>query len=386
MPKRVILIVLDSVGAGELPDSSSYGDAGANTLLHTLKAAPQELPNMRALGLYKLLGLEESGKVIGAYGRMAEVSAGKDTTTGHWELAGLKLTTPFPTFPDGFPSEVIKALTAAWGTDVIGNKPASGTKIIEELGSEHLRTKKPIVYTSADSVLQIACHESLYPCERLYEMCRQARDIMQGEYGVGRIIARPFAGEDGSFYRTAGRRDFSLEPPEDTLLDTMKAAGLRVMGVGKIEDIFALRGLTDSDHAAGNPACMQSLTRDLAARKEDGLVFVNLVDFDMQYGHRRDPKAYSAALKEFDDYLPSLESEMESGDILIITADHGCDPTFKGTDHTREYVPLMCYVKGSEKEIALGTRKTFSDAAQTIAEYFGLKTKRGESFLKEIIG
>ncbi|MDD2647912.1 MAG: phosphopentomutase [Eubacteriales bacterium] len=385
MSKRVILIVLDSVGAGELPDSGAYGDKGASTLLHTLAAAPQELINMRALGLYKLLGLEESGRVIGAWGRMAEQSAGKDTTTGHWELTGLKLETPFPTFPNGFPKEVTDALEKAWGVGIIGNNPASGTKIIEELGDEHLRTGKPIVYTSADSVLQIACHESLYPDEKLYEMCRQAREIMQSKYGVGRIIARPFNGKSGSFARTAGRRDFSLEPPEDTLLDEMKAAGKRVMGIGKIEDIFALRGLTDSDHAVGNPACMKSLLCDMEKHGEDGLIFVNLVDFDMQYGHRRDAKAYSRALKEFDDFLPTLEGRMTDGDILMITADHGCDPTFKGTDHTREYVPIMCLVKGKEKETPLGIRKTYADAAQTIAEYFSLKLRRGLSFLGEIL-
>ena len=385
--KKAVIIVLDSVGAGMLPDAALYGDEGANTLKHVAESMDLRVPNMRAMGLGHIAGISipPDPDAVGAYGRAAERSRGKDTTTGHWEIAGVTLEKPFPTFPDGFPKEVIERFEEAIGTRVIGNKPASGTAILDELGEEHLRTGYPIVYTSADSVFQIACHESLYPTETLYRFCDIARAQLQGPFGVGRVIARPFVGPcRGQFARTAGRRDFSLEPVGVTILDVMKDAGLDVLGVGKIEDIFAHRGLTASVHSAGNPACTAS-TIDYLKTDFNGLLFVNLVDTDMIYGHRRDPIGYGNALMAFDDALPQIKALMHEGDILILTADHGCDPTFRGTDHTREYIPLVCWRKGMQGLHALGDRKTYADVAATVAEYFGLEERFGaESFLKDL--
>lgn len=385
--KRVFLIVLDSVGAGALPDAANYGDAGANTLGHVIEACKPELPNMEQMGLGLIPGvggrLPADGK--GAYGRAAEVSAGKDTTTGHWEIAGLRLDKPFPTYPNGFPAEVMDAFEAAIGTKTLGNVPASGTAILDELGEEHLRTGYPIVYTSGDSVFQIACHEDLYSPERLYEMCEIARGILQGEHAVGRVIARPFTGSGrGAFSRTPRRRDFSVEPTGRTVLNALQEKGLFTMGIGKIEDIFCMSGLSESDHAAGNPACVDALL-NVMKRDFTGLVFVNLVDFDSIYGHRRDVKGYAEALTYFDQRLSEIKAEMRQDDLLILTADHGCDPVHTGTDHTREYVPLLCWHPGMDGMTDLGTRSTYADIAATIADVFGLEERFGaQSFAKEL--
>ena len=387
MKKKAILIVLDSVGAGALPDAAAFGDEGANTLGHIAERMPLNIPHMQAMGLGGLPGLGipfvENGR--GAYGRAAEKSMGKDTTTGHWEMSGVILPKPFPTYPHGFPADVIAAFENAIGTKTLGNKPASGTAILDELGEEHMKTGYPIVYTSADSVFQIAAHEEIIPRERLYEMCRIARKQLVGDHAVGRVIARPFVGSGkGHFTRTAGRRDFSLEPVGTTMLDVLKAAGKDVLGVGKIEDIFALRGLTGSNHAAGNPACIDA-TLDYMKQDFDGLLFVNLVDFDMVYGHRRDVEGYGKALEYFDQRLPEIQALMGENDLLIITADHGCDPSFHGTDHTREYVPILCWQKGMTRLHPLGTRATYADIAATVCDYFGLTERFGAaSYLKEL--
>lgn len=386
--KRVIWIVLDSAGAGELPDAARYGDEGANTLGHIIEKANPDLPNMTALGLGLIPnvgGALPKPGAIGAYGRAMEVSAGKDTTTGHWEMSGLRVEQAFPTYPDGFPREVMDRFEQAIGTKTLGNKTASGTAILDELGEEHLRTGYPIVYTSADSVFQIACSEKLYPPEKLYELCRIAREQLQGEHGVGRVIARPFIGESkGHFTRTGNRRDFSLIPGR-TVLNALQEAGYDTIGIGKIEDIFAHSGLTDSDHASGNPACV-----DAALGKMDngfeGLLFINLVDFDSAYGHRRDVQGYADALAYFDGRLPEFYERLGDDDLLMITADHGCDPTFmKTTDHTREYVPILCYSKKMKGLSDIGTRGTYADMAATIAEYFGLMERFNAcSFLNEL--
>ena len=385
--KRVIWIVLDSAGAGYLPDAGEYGDEGANTIGHIAEKMELNIPHMLEMGLgyLPMLHLPEYQAGGGAYGRAIEVSKGKDTTTGHWEMAGVKLDRPFPLYPDGFPKDVMDAFEAAIGTKTLGNKPASGTAILDELGEEHMRTGYPIVYTSGDSVFQIACHEDIYPVEKLYEMCRIARKQLVGEHAVGRVIARPFVGSGkGHFQRTGGRRDFSLEPVSDTILDVMKQNGLDVLGVGKIEDIFAHRGLTASNHAAGNPACIEA-TIEYMKQPFNGLLFVNLVDTDSIYGHRRDVEGYGHALEYFDERLPEICGLMGEEDLLIITADHGCDPTYKGTDHTREYVPILCWKKGLEGHHPLGTRPTYADMAATIADFFGLKERFGAaSFLNEI--
>ena len=386
--KRVILVVLDSVGVGELPDAAKYGDVGSNTLGHTVKATGLRLPNMEKMGLgfIEQSFLPKHDQATGLTARMKEASPGKDTTTGHWEMAGVKLSQPSPTYPNGFPKEVIEKFEAAIGTKTLGNYPASGTAIIEELGEEHLRTGYPIVYTSADPVFQIAANEAIISNERLYEMCEIARAQLVGEHAVGRVIARPFVGnKKGSFRRTAARRDFSLEPQGETILDALKEAGHEVIGVGKIEDIFAHRGLTISDHAAGNKACTEAMLKHMD-KAYSGLLFVNLVDFDMVYGHRRDVKNYAAALKDFDDALPDLMGKMTDDDILIITADHGCDPTFRGTDHTREYAPLLAWQKESRRHIHLDERDTFADIAATIAEFFGLPQRfDAQSFLDDLL-
>ena len=389
MKKRLLWIVLDSVGAGEMPDAAEYGDAGASTLAHIHEEVGLRMPFMRMLGLGNIgsTGLPPVPHPSGAYGRALERSKGKDTTTGHWEMAGVTLNQAFPTFPDGFPEEVIDRFEQAIGTKVIGNKPASGTVILDELGEEQLRTGYPIVYTSGDSVFQIATNEEIIPLERLYELCEIARAQLQGRYGVGRVIARPFRGRKaGQFFRTPHRRDFSLEPTGTTVLDVLKAAGKDVLGVGKIEDIFAHRGLTDSIHAAGNPDCIQA-TLSYMKRDFDGICYVNLVDFDSTYGHRRDVKGYADALEYFDEKLPEMMRLMNDEDLLIITADHGCDPTFKGTDHTREYVPIICWSRSLNTEVNLGVRSTYADMAATIAEFFGLEERFGAtSFLPELMG
>ena len=371
---RVFLTVLDATGAGEAPDTVEYGDAGTNTLGHVIAACNPKLPNMAALGLGGIpgTGYAWDGPVKGAYGRAMEVSKGKDTTSGHWEIAGVRVMTPFPTFPEGFPASFMEAFEKAIGHKCIGNKPASGTVILEELGAQHLRDHTPIVYTSGDSVFQIACHEELFPPEKLYEFCRIAREMLQGELGVGRVIARPFVGEPGHFVRTGNRRDFSMPPCGRTLLQVVKDAGMESIGVGKIEDIFAHEGLTQSDHAAGNPACMDALIR-IMKTDFDGLCFTNLVDTDSVYGHRNDPKGFAGALEAFDERLAEMTELLRPGDLMIITADHGCDPCFlQSTDHSREYVPILAWTPGKTTGTDLGTRNTFADIGATCAEWLGL--------------
>lgn len=373
--KRVIIIVLDSAGIGELPDAAEYGDVGSNTLGNIAASVNGfALPNLEKLGLGNIegtVGFKAAEEPMGCFGKMAERSAGKDTTTGHWELAGITLIKPFPVYPEGFPEDIVRQFENAIGTKTLGNYPASGTVIINELGHQHVKTGYPIIYTSADSVFQIAAHEDIIPIERLYEICRTAREILKGEHAVGRVIARPFIGTEGNYTRTANRRDFSLEPPDKTLLDHVKEAGLEVKAIGKIDDIFAGRGITDSVHIQGN---MDGVDKAIGfIRKEfSGLIFANLVDFDMQFGHRNDTEGYARALKEFDGRVPEIIDAMKDQDILFITADHGCDPTTKSTDHSREYVPLLVYGKGIRRGVNLGIRKTFSDLAQTAAEILGV--------------
>lgn len=384
--KRLFIIVLDSVGIGALPDAALFGDAGADTMRRISENENFSVPNLRALGLGNIEGLSYLGaaeKPLAAYGRCAEKSMGKDTTVGHWEIAGLISENPLPTYPEGFPEEVISAFEAATGRKTLCNKPYSGTDVIRDYGEEHLATGALIVYTSGDSVFQIAAHESIVPTETLYEYCRAARKILAGKHSVGRVIARPFAGEAGAFYRTADRRDFSLEPTGKTLLDALSAAGLDVISVGKISDIFAGRGITEAVHSHGNAECMAAAL-SLAERDFCGLCFINLVDFDMKYGHRNDVAGYAAALAEFDLWLPSFTSKLGEGDVLIITADHGCDPGDESTDHTREYTPLLVLGDGI-KPTCLGTRKSFADIAATAAEAFGVRADiAGESFLADI--
>lgn len=385
--KRVILIVLDSVGAGALPDAALFGDTGANTLGHIAEHMPLNIPHMRALGLGHLPGLnilpDEMGN--GVYGRAAEKSMGKDTTTGHWEIAGITLAQPFPTYPNGFPKDVIATFEASIGTKTLGNKPASGTAILDELGEEHMRTGYPIVYTSADSVFQIAAHEDVIPVPKLYELCEIARKQLVGQHAVGRVIARPFVGLcKGQFKRTGSRRDFSLPPIAPTMLDALKEAGKQVLGVGKIEDIFAQQGLTGSNHAAGNPACINAAL-DYMKQNFEGLLFVNLVDFDSVFGHRRDVEGYGKALEYFDSRLPEFYDLMGNEDLIIITADHGCDPAHHGTDHTREYIPILCWKKGMNGLQSIGTRETYADIAATICDYFDLPQRFGaESYLNAL--
>jgi len=387
MLDRVILLILDSLGIGELPDASEYGDGGSNTLGNIIKAiGGLNLPNLEALGLGLIDGVEGLRKVenpLASYGRMAELSKGKDTAGGHWELSGLVLDRPFPTYPDGFPEEIMNRFKEETGLEVLGNKPASGTEIIKELGEEHMRTGKPIVYTSADSVFQIAAHEAIITPGELYDICRKARRILN-DYGVGRVIARPFIGQPGSFKRTEGRKDFSIPPTGETILDRFKARGLPVVGIGKVGDIFGHRGFTEEVHTRDN---MDGMDKGVAVMKriDRGLIFITLVDFDMLYGHRNDVQGYARALVDVDKRIPELMGLLKVSDMFIITADHGCDPTTPSTDHSREYVPLLVYGKAL-KGVNLGTRKTFADVGQTIAEVFGVgRMKWGESFLNQIL-
>ncbi len=368
--KRIFLIVLDSFGIGALPDAASFGDAGTNTLRSCAASGQLNIPCMLRSGLGNIAGvdcLEKTQTPAGAYGRMAESSMGKDTTIGHWEIAGLVSHQPLPTYPEGFPEEVLQPFREATGRGVLANAPWSGTAVIEKYGEEHMRTGDLIVYTSADSVFQIAAHEDIVPPEQLYAYCRIARKILQGRHGVGRVIARPFVGTPGSFKRTANRHDFSLEPPKQTLLDAVKAAGLDSIGVGKIHDIFAGKGLTEFVYNKSNADGMAH-TAAFAEKDFHGLCFVNLVDFDMVYGHRRDAQGYAVALSEFDAWLDKFLPKLGEEDAVIITADHGCDPGYGATtDHTREYVPLLVLGKGI-KPVDLGTRQTFADVAATVAE------------------
>ncbi|MBR4236269.1 MAG: phosphopentomutase [Clostridia bacterium] len=383
--KRVLNIVLDACGVGSSPDAAEYGDEGANTLLHVIQKKNPDIPNLMALGLGSILGIDDGEEPVGCYGRMREKAAGKDTTSGHWELAGYTLKKPFPVYPNGFPQEIIDEFEAETGMQVIGNRPASGTQIIQELGDEHFVTGKLIVYTSADSVFQIAAHEDVVPPQELYHICRTARRILKGENCVGRVIARPFIGETGSYTRTGNRRDFSVDPFGDTMLDVIKRAHMDVLGIGKIEDIFNHRGLTQSDHAAGNDACIVSMLKTLKKDNWKGLCFVNLVDTDSLYGHRRDVDGFAESLEAFDSYLPDIMGALGENGVLMINADHGCDPTFRGTDHTREEVPLLVWGLGLKEGVNLGTRATFADNAKTVCDMLGVEnTLDGTSFYPEI--
>ena len=385
--KRVFLTVMDACGIGWQPDANLYGDKGANTIGHTVETSNPSLPNMARLGLGRIPGskYDDGGcAVIGGFGRCMEVSAGKDTTTGHWEIAGLRIENPFPLFPNGFPEEFIHEFEKAIGHEVIGNKPASGTAILEELGEEHQKSGKPIVYTSGDSVFQIACNEEIYSKEELYEMCREARRMLQGRLGVGRVIARPFVGTPGHYVRTGGRRDYSLPPIGETILDKVSKAGMQSLAVGKIEDIFDRQGITASNHAAGNPACIDAWL-DYMKTDFEGICFTNLVDTDSVYGHRRDPDGFAAALAYIDQKLEDVFALMRPDDLLIMTADHGCDPIFKGTDHTREYIPLLVWNPRMKEACDLGIRSTFADIAATCAEWLGLPDRFDAiSFMNEL--
>ena len=385
--KRVFLIVLDSVGCGEMPDSADFGDAGSNTLKSISRSEKFSAPNMISLGLGNIDGVDflpSTDSPRAAVARYAESSKGKDTTTGHWEIAGIISNKPMPTYPDGFPKEILDEFSARVGRGVLCNKPYSGTAVINDYGDEHVRTGDLIVYTSADSVFQIAAHEDIVPNETLYEYCRIAREILVGDHGVGRVIARPFIGENGIYKRTANRRDFSLEPPTDTMLDVLKSNGFDTVAVGKISDIFAGRGVTEAYLTHSNREGMETALA-LADKDFEGLCFVNLVDFDMLYGHRNDVDGYAAAYSEFDAWLPGFIAKMREGDLLMITADHGCDPATESTDHSREHVPLVIYGdKVTPKN--LGTRTGFSDIAATVCDIFGAEnTLAGVSFADEII-
>lgn len=387
MGKRVILIVLDSAGIGALPDAHLYGDEGSDTLGNLARqVGGLHLPHLGQFGLgniHDIAGVLPEAKPKAAFGRMAEKSPGKDTTTGHWEMSGIILSQAFPTYPKGFPPSVITQFEQAIGRKVLGNIAASGTEIIKELGDRHLETGYPIVYTSADSVFQIAAHEKIIPLEKLYEMCTIARKILVGEHAVGRVIARPFDGPSGAFYRTAGRHDYSLLPTGETMLDLIKAAGQEVIGVGKIKDVFAGQGLTKTIKATNNREGMAA-TLDAMEQADQGLVFTNLVDFDMLFGHRNDAEGYAHALEEFDQFVPRFLSKLREKDLLIITADHGTDPTTGSTDHSREYVPLLIYGKNVPGGINLGTRETFADLGATIVDYLEAgKLQHGISMVPE---
>jgi phosphopentomutase len=380
--RRVIWIVLDSVGIGEMPDAAEYGDAGSDTLGNIARRRPLHLPNFCALGLANikpLTGLKPAAEPAGAYGKCALASPGKDTTTGHWEMVGIHLEKPFPLFPHGFPREVMDEFERRIGRHAIGNKAASGTEIIKELGEEHVRTGSPIVYTSADSVFQVAAHEDVIPLFELYKICETAREILRGPYEVGRVIARPFTGEAGAFTRTPNRHDYAVPPPKGMLLDQLAGLDIEVYSIGKIFDVFLGRGIREYEKTKSNT---DGLAKTLAAMDEvdRGMIFVNLVDFDQQYGHRNDVEGYARALEEVDRWLPEFESKLRADDLAILTADHGCDPTTPSTDHSREYVPLLACGPQVKHGVNLGTRASLSDIGQTVAENFGARIAVGESF------
>ena len=387
---RVVVIVLDSVGIGEAPDASTFGDVGSHTLGNIARVVNGlNLPHLEQMGLANiaiLQGLAPQFKPTAAYGKMAEVSPGKDTTTGHWELMGIQLRQPFPLYPNGFPPEVMSRYEAETGRGWLGNYPASGTVIIEELGEEHIKTGKTIVYTSGDSVFQIAAHEEVIPIEELYKICRIARKILRGKHEVSRVIARPFVGTSGHFERTANRHDFSVKPPEPTVLDNIKEAGLMVYAVGKINDIFDGQGITDFVYTQHN---MDGVDKTIAAMREQkkrGIIFTNLVDFDAKFGHRNNPQGYANALEEFDQRLPEIVDALNDDDMLVITADHGNDPTTPSTDHSREYVPVLVVGKSIRPGVNIGVRSTFADLAATIADILEVKAlSQGVSFKAVIL-
>ena len=389
MPRfnRICLIVLDGAGIGAMPDAPDWGDAGSDTFGHILESRKLHLPNLQRYGLGNIRPLKDLAPLenpVGSYGRCALRSNGKDTTTGHWEMAGIILEQAFPTYPNGFPEVVIDRFIKETSVPgVLGNIPASGTEIIKVLGEEHVKTRKPIVYTSADSVFQIAAHEEVIPIERLYEICETARRILDGEHKVGRVIARPFLGQPGSFYRTENRHDYAVPPPRENLLPALADEGLDVVCIGKIASIYDSLGVTRDLSAKNNEQSIEQTIKALRGPGR-GLIFSNLVDFDMLYGHRRDTEGYAKALEHFDSRLPEIEAAMHDDDLMMITADHGNDPTFPGSDHTREYAPLLVYGK-SARSVDLGTRNSLADIGQTIADNFGLKLVAGESFLPEVI-
>ncbi|MFN0172811.1 MAG: phosphopentomutase [Bryobacteraceae bacterium] len=386
MFRRVVWIVLDSVGIGEMPDAADYGDEGSDTLGNIARRRRLQLPNLRRLGIGNIKpldGLHAVDSPAAAFGRCALASPGKDTTTGHWEMVGIHLARPFPLYPNGFPSEILEPFERAIGRATLGNCAASGTEIIKQLGQEHLRTGSPIVYTSADSVFQIAAHEEIIPVPELYRMCETARAILRGPHEVGRVIARPFVGTPGSFTRTANRHDYAVPPPPGMLLDRLSENGVPVTSIGKINDVFLGRGIGHSFKTRNNADGMTQTLEALDAAA-DGLIFVNLVDFDQQYGHRNDVEGYARALEEFDDWLPALEGRIDERDLVILSADHGCDPTTPSTDHSREYTPLLVF--GPKVRAAdLGTRKTLSDIGQTVAENFHTHIEKGSSFFGAIL-
>ncbi|HEY5401826.1 MAG TPA: phosphopentomutase [Pyrinomonadaceae bacterium] len=383
---RIVLVVLDGAGIGAMPDASEWGDAGSDTFGHILESRKLHLPNLQRYGLGNIRPLKDLPPLenpIGSYGRCALRSNGKDTTTGHWEMAGIILEQAFPTYPNGFPPAVIDRFVSETAVPgILGNIPASGTEIIKVLGEEHVKTKKPIVYTSADSVFQIAAHEEVIPIDRLYEICETARRILDGEHKVGRVIARPFLGQPGAFYRTENRHDYAVPPPRENLLPALADADLDVVCIGKIASIYDSIGVTKDLTAKNN---QQSIDQTIKALQDKtrGLIFSNLVDFDMLYGHRRDTEGYAKALEHFDVQLPAIELAMRDDDLMMITADHGNDPTFPGSDHTREYAPLLVYGRKA-RAVDLGTRNSLADIGQTIADNFGLKLVAGKSFLKEL--
>lgn len=386
MKKRVIVIVLDSVGIGAMPDAEEFGDEGANTLGNINSVRPLNVPNLIRLGIGNIAGstLPKVAKPLAAYGKAAEVTKAKDTTSGHWEMMGVPMYEPFKTYPNGFPAELIMRFEKSIGIGILGNEVASGTEIIQRLGDEHVRTGKPIVYTSADSVFQIAAHEEIIPLDRLYDICEAARGMLVGEHLVGRVIARPFLGENGKYYRTENRRDYALAPMRDTVLDALAANKLCVIGIGKIEDIFAHRGISIANHTKNNHDGIEATLEYIIAGEGD-FIFTNLVDFDMLYGHRNDVEGYATALEYFDSKLPILLSALKQGDVLMITADHGCDPCHKGTDHTREYIPLLVFGKDvSAKD--LGVLSSFADIGASVYDYLtGEKWDVGKSFIKSIL-
>ncbi len=386
--KRVTVIVLDSLGIGELPDAAKFNDEGANTLNHIVEACNGlNIPHLTSFGMGKIegvKGIETPDKTVAHYGKMAEKSNGKDTTTGHWEMMGLYIEKPFLTFPNGFPDAFIKSFEEKVGRKTIVNLPASGTEVIEDYGEHHEKTGDLIVYTSADSVFQIAAHEDVVPIEELYSICQTARDMLVDDLQVARVIARPFVGKKGSYERTANRRDFSISPYENTVMDNVKEAGLEVYAIGKIEDIFNNKGVTFAVHNESNMDGVDH-TIDALKKEFDGFIFTNLVDFDAKYGHRRDPKGYGKAIEDFDSRMPEIIEAMKEDDILILTADHGNDPVHFGTDHTREYVPLLVFSKKIKEGKAIGTRSCFGDIGATISEILGTTMpKHGDSF-KELI-
>lgn len=386
--KRVFLIVLDSVGIGEMPDAAEYGDAGSNTMKACYYNKNFSTPNLKKMGLFNIDGMDYSKNELAptaSFARMKEVSKGKDTIIGHWEIAGIESKRPLPTYPDGFPNEVIDEFRRKTGKDILCNKPYSGTEVIKKFGKESIDSGKLIVYTSADSVFQIAAHEDVVPVEKLYEYCKIARDILKGEHAVGRVIARPFTGEYPNFVRTTNRHDFALAPPEKTMLDFVKESQKNVIAIGKISDIFAGNGVTEKILTKGNEDGINKML-EVMDKDFEGLCFVNLVDFDMLYGHRNNVDGYAAALSFFDSKIPEICSKLRSDDVLIITADHGCDPTTSSTDHSREYTPMIIYGENIQKGVNIHTRVGFYDIGATILNYLGINEKiRGESFLEEVV-